>query len=403
MLSVAIFAKNEEQHLERCLKSLKPLCPEIIFVDTGSTDKTVEIAKKYTNRIYHEPWKNDFAWHRNHSFSLCTGDWILQIDADEELKFENEQAPDKMLQALLHVEKNINAIAITIKDWRESTQTMRAESDNVRLFRRGKVNWIRRVHNESVFDGNILMLKYAHIVHYGYDLTAEQKEKKAQRTIGLLEESLKDDPGDYQSIFYLAQAYGQYKNDNDKVVEYSLEYISHKDELGKKFNSSIYHALLCVYLSRNELEKSKSIIDQALKNDSFDLDVIYDWMLYGLKIKDPKIIAVASQRFAYVFENMPKLRLTVGNRFFFKYNLESYAQALYYLSVSYLENGVIELNKLKDLFKNLSDDSVYKLKNKLSEDLSHLKIKGLIDEPKIITHFKRFNPSSERPGRIVSL
>jgi hypothetical protein len=136
---------------------------------------------------------------------------------------------------------------------------------------------------------------------------------------------------------------------------------------------------------QNKVEELKLVIEEALKNDSFDLDILYDWLCYGLKIKDPKIIAIASQRFVYTFENMAQLRMTVGNRFFFRYDLETYAQALYYLSISYLETGVIELNKLKDLFKKLPNDAVYKIKNKLSNDLSKLKIKGLIDESRIIT------------------
>ena len=138
MLSVAIFAKDEEQHIERCLKSLQPLSPEIIFVDTGSTDRTIEIAKKYTKNIYHEPWRNHFAWHRNHSFSLCTGDWILQIDADEELVYDNPNVPNLLLKSLAYTKKEINAVGITIKDWYESTQKFTAEADAVRLFRRGK-------------------------------------------------------------------------------------------------------------------------------------------------------------------------------------------------------------------------------------------------------------------------
>lgn len=384
MLSVAIFAKNEEEHLERCLKSLEPLNAQIIFVDTGSTDKTVEIAKKYTEHIYHEPWRNDFSWHRNHSFSLCTGDWILQIDADEELTYDTEKSPSQLLRSLEKIPKEINAVAVTIKDWRQTLNKFVAESDNVRIFRRNKVNWIRRVHNEAIFDGQTVLLKSAHLIHYGYDLNEKQKKKKAARTIGLLKESIKDDPKDYTSLFYLSQAYGQYMNSPEGVIEYALQYISHKDELGSTFNSSIYHSLAFVYLNQNKLKELKLVIEEALKNDSLDLDILYDWLCYGLKIKDPKVAAVAAQRFVYAFEHMNQLRMTVGNRFFFRYDLQSYAEALYYLSISYLESGVIELNKLKDTFKTIPDDVTYRIKNKLIEDLSHLKIKGLVDEPKIL-------------------
>lgn len=398
MFSVAIFAKNEEAHIERCLKSLRPLNAEIIFVDTGSTDRTVEIASKYTKHIYHEPWRNHFAWHRNHSFDLCTGDWILQIDADEELIFDNQQTPDLLLKSLAHTKKGINAVGITVKDWRESLQGFTAESDNVRIFRRGKVHWVRRIHNEAMFDGDAAIFKAAHLVHYGYDLTDEQKKKKSKRTIGLLKESLKDNPKDYQSMFYIAQAYASYEGNLPETFKYAFQYINSKDKIGKEFNSSIYHLVAFIYLNQQKYEDAKHIIEDALKNDPMDLDILYDWIKYGLRTSDYKIVAIASQRFVFAFENMPQLRIKAGGRFFFNYNLNSYAQALYYVSISYLENGVIELNKLKDLFEKLPDNVTKKIKDKLADDLSHLKISGLIDKPKIITNLDPFITS---PAKIA--
>jgi glycosyltransferase involved in cell wall biosynthesis len=80
-----MIVKNEEACLERCLKSVCDHVDEIIIVDTGSTDGTVEIAKSYGARIYHHPWENDFSKHRNQSLSYATGGWIFQLDADEEL------------------------------------------------------------------------------------------------------------------------------------------------------------------------------------------------------------------------------------------------------------------------------------------------------------------------------
>ena len=392
MLSVAIFAKNEEAHLKRCLRSLQPLNAEIIFVDTGSTDRTVEIASKYTNHIYHEPWRNNFSWHRNHSFDLCTGDWILQIDADEELIFDNHQIPALLLKSLTHTKKQINAVGLTIRDWHESIQKTTVESDAVRIFRRGKIHWVRRVHNEAVFEGEAAIFKAAHLVHYGYDLTDEQKKKKAKRTIGLLKRSLEDDPNDYQSLFYMAQAYGFYKENITETLKYAFQYVAFKDKIGNEFNPSIYHLIAFIYLDQQKYQDAKSIIEDALRCDPLDLDILHDWIQYGLKTNEYKIVAIASQRFVYAFENMSKLRMERGGRFFFNYNLQAYGMALYYVSISYLENGVIELNKLKDLFKKLPHDVVYRMENKLSEDLAHLKIKGLMNEPEIIAGFKPFNP-----------
>lgn len=90
MISVSMIVKNEESCLERCLKSVKYF-DEIVVVDTGSTDKTLEIARKYTDKIYNFEWCDDFAKARNFANSKCTGDWILSIDADHELLSTKEE------------------------------------------------------------------------------------------------------------------------------------------------------------------------------------------------------------------------------------------------------------------------------------------------------------------------
>ena len=91
-----MIVKNEEDCLGRCLKSVCDHVDEIIIVDTGSTDGTVEIAKSYGARIYHHPWENDFSKHRNQSLSYATGDWIFILDADEELFPEDGSALEEM-------------------------------------------------------------------------------------------------------------------------------------------------------------------------------------------------------------------------------------------------------------------------------------------------------------------
>jgi glycosyltransferase involved in cell wall biosynthesis len=157
ILSIAMMVKNEAAHLERCLKSLCQLIPhiQIIILDTGSTDNTVEIARKYTNLIYHQKWQDNFALHRNKSFSYCTGDWIMQIDADEELCFTSCK-PEGLIEFLKNVPKEINAIGLPMKDWRKSQKEYVAELDLIRIFRAGQVTWKRRIHNEAVFRPNRL-------------------------------------------------------------------------------------------------------------------------------------------------------------------------------------------------------------------------------------------------------
>lgn len=90
-LSLAMITKNEEKTLERCLQSVKDIVDEIVVVDTGSTDKTVGIAKKYTDKVFNFKWIDDFSAARNYSFDQCTGDFILWLDADDIIKLSDAE------------------------------------------------------------------------------------------------------------------------------------------------------------------------------------------------------------------------------------------------------------------------------------------------------------------------
>ena len=90
-ISLCMIVKNEEEVLSRCLNSIADLMDEIIIVDTGSTDRTKEIASKYTDRIYDFTWTGNFSDARNFSFQKATKDYIYCADADELLDDENHQ------------------------------------------------------------------------------------------------------------------------------------------------------------------------------------------------------------------------------------------------------------------------------------------------------------------------
>ena len=82
-LSLCMIVKNEEKHLVKCLKSVRDVVDEMIIVDTGSTDKTIDIARVFGAKVFDFPWTGDFSAARNHSLAQATGDWILVLDADE--------------------------------------------------------------------------------------------------------------------------------------------------------------------------------------------------------------------------------------------------------------------------------------------------------------------------------
>ena len=95
-LSAVLITKNEERNVERCLSSLM-FCDEIIVVDSFSTDKTIEIAKKYTEKVYQHSWEG-YAAQKNFAISLSKNNWILSIDADEEVPAELQKELIELFQ-----------------------------------------------------------------------------------------------------------------------------------------------------------------------------------------------------------------------------------------------------------------------------------------------------------------
>ena len=85
-ISLCMIAKNEERFLPECLARAKAAVDEIVFVDTGSTDRTVAIAESFGAKVLHSPWNDDFSAPRNVGLQAATGDWILVLDADEFLQ-----------------------------------------------------------------------------------------------------------------------------------------------------------------------------------------------------------------------------------------------------------------------------------------------------------------------------
>ena len=90
-ISLCMIVKDEEEVLERALKSVEGIADEIIIVDTGSTDQTKKIALKYTDKVYDFVWCDDFAKARNYSFSKATMDYCMWLDADDIISEENRE------------------------------------------------------------------------------------------------------------------------------------------------------------------------------------------------------------------------------------------------------------------------------------------------------------------------
>ena len=99
-VSLCMIVKNEEDVLARCLESVSGLVDEIVIVDTGSADRTREIAEQFTSRVYDFAWIDDFAAARNYAFSLAEKDYCMWLDADDVLLEADRAALETLKETL---------------------------------------------------------------------------------------------------------------------------------------------------------------------------------------------------------------------------------------------------------------------------------------------------------------
>ena len=196
-LSVCLIAKNEEKFLAQCLQSVCGLAAQIVVLDTGSTDRTIEIAREYGAEVHSLAWADDFSAARNAALAHATGDWILMLDADEELP--TEQHP-KLLADL----KNSGVIALRLPLVNRG-QEDEGRSFVPRLFRNlPGVFFHGRIH-EQVFAsllpaakkwGLRTALGTAEILHHGYTQEMVRDRNKVERNLKLLRTAVAENPED---------------------------------------------------------------------------------------------------------------------------------------------------------------------------------------------------------------
>ncbi|MBQ7955214.1 MAG: glycosyltransferase family 2 protein [Lachnospiraceae bacterium] len=175
-ISLCMIVKNEEKVLARCLDSICDLMDEIIIVDTGSTDRTKEIAAKYTDKIYDFVWINDFAAARNFAFSKATKEYIYSADADEVVNLENHER-FRILKENLVPEIEIVQMKYG-NQLAHNTVYNFDEEYRPKLFKRlREFVWEEPIHETVrtqpvVFDSDIVITHLPENLHAGRDLAA---------------------------------------------------------------------------------------------------------------------------------------------------------------------------------------------------------------------------------------
>ena len=171
MLSATIITLNEEKDLPRCLASLKGWVDEIVVVDCGSIDKTVEIAKEFGAKVYLHVFDN-YATQKNYAKDKTTQDWILSIDADEEIEKELAKEIINEIQSPKYDSYSIPRKNIIFGKLIKHTRWDPELDRHVWLWKKDKGKWSGDVHEEVVVDGAVGKLINAKI-HHQYENVSE--------------------------------------------------------------------------------------------------------------------------------------------------------------------------------------------------------------------------------------
>lgn len=238
-LSIAMIVKDEENNLKGALESIKDLANEIVIIDTGSKDKTLDIAKNYNCKIGFYQWNDDFSSARNESIKLCTSKWILYLDADERLE------PSSM-NIIKHLINSASEFIGAFYCILESPHTTKDGSSEVhrgaypRLFKNlgyPTIHFTGKIHEQispSITKAGYKIEKSnIKITHLGYNQDLQTLENKAQRNYKLIMNQINEDPQNGYLWYQLGQTLGRLK-----LIEESIEALKFSINCG--VSDSIY-------------------------------------------------------------------------------------------------------------------------------------------------------------------
>ncbi len=287
-ISSCMIVKNEEKHLEKCLSQLKPIVDEMVIVDTGSTDRTVEIAKDMGAVVGFREWDDDYSAARNASIKLANCHWLLTCDADEIL----EEKSREVLNGAI-IRPQFGGFSAQILSYLQDDEGVDLfTSKIIRLFRNlPGVKFTGRIH-EQVYD-SIANHGYTSaeipgfvFYHYGYQPSIMEKKNKVERSLNILYKELEDKPDFAFNWFNLANTYtvnGRHK-DASRTGHKALELLK------KSKSTTIYSTMLLQILLRSatllgRVEECAELCEYAKDNGHYSVlmqtEVAYAYFLNG--------------------------------------------------------------------------------------------------------------------------
>ncbi|MFR3567483.1 glycosyltransferase [Paeniclostridium sordellii] len=302
LLSIVMMVKNEERYLNKTLESLKPLMKdidsELIILDTGSDDSTVEIAKKYTEKVFFANWNNDFAYMRNISISYASGEWILILDADEQLT--NYDKLKEFFESDLC--NKYNSACITLRNILSQDEKSYSISPMIRLFKYYEgFGYKGSIHEQPIFKEPIYN-DIAIFNHYGYLFEDEEiKQLKDTRNKKILLEEVKKSPNDPYMNYQLGKNYiiaNEYED--------ALYYMEKAYDIYTKLNYIpifVTLDLASLYIDLSEFDKCEKLCTRYIKTDNKNIDIYYYLAVSQKQLNKYKRSIDNYQRYLYLIEN----------------------------------------------------------------------------------------------------
>ncbi|HSU72501.1 MAG TPA: glycosyltransferase [Candidatus Binatia bacterium] len=274
-LSLCMIVKNEEKWLPQCLEAAKPFVDEIIIVDTGSADTSIDIAKSFGATVIELPWDHDFATAKNAALEKATKDWILVLDADEKmtaddfkkLKYTIETAKADAFK--LELRNYVQQAGLGCVSCIPSELTMRAHAYRpirmVRLFRnRKEYRFENRVHEliEHRIEAAEGVIADANIPVHHYGILFANVKHKTRYYAWLTFKQLADDPENVRAL-YLA---GQFMQEQNKIGK-ALEYYGKVVQLEPAYKN-VWFTIANVLLSQKRVEDAIKAYEQSIVHNA---------------------------------------------------------------------------------------------------------------------------------------
>ncbi|WP_003540186.1 glycosyltransferase [Desulfotomaculum nigrificans] len=272
-ISLCMIAKNEAHQIARCINSAKPYVDQIVVVDTGSTDNTVQIARDLGAEVYQMEWQDNFAQARNKSLEHASGDWILFLDCDEEL----DQATAPLLREVVQSQQYDGY-------WINLTNIFNQQPSSnflgFRLFRNDPRHRFEcRIHEQIlpsvIRHATAERIGYANITvyHYGYEDSEVVAKSKSKRNLRMLEKA-RQEYGDAGFInFYLGVEY-QRLGDYQKALDYYHRSLV-KSSLDETYAPAMVRSIGYCLLNLKRHQEGVAFIDQYLKYYPDYTDLVY--------------------------------------------------------------------------------------------------------------------------------